>query len=210
MLRQLSGVDDISEYRGEWLNAMKNTLRCLLISNNEENSDVEAGEGRETDIVIPMEESGTTTDNFTPAAQQAPSVASDEADREDASVNLAVVLDINGRGSNDGFVRLDPVSTCTEISDSDGYETLDPTDSSVWTETVTHLVPIPEVALESKIHDPCCQERSNGEDENLLVKIGGGLAIFGAVIGGVVLAAALHGDGNRDHEQKTKRSRETK
>jgi hypothetical protein len=90
-----------------------------------------------------------------------------------------------------------PLRMAVEADDDDEFEPLDERDRI---EEVSDFPFVAERRTEpSKQTEDSLLDESNavaagGDDENIWLKVGGGLALLGAVVGGVALAAANHGD----------------
>ena len=95
---------------------------------------------------------------------------------------------------DDDFIALDPAPS----------ESREQNDGSFWKSSVAEHVKS-NTDVMSNCKDRPFDDQQEEENHNLLAKVGGSLAIFGAVVGGVALAAAINGG-----DEKTSQNSETK
>ena len=121
----------------------------------------------------------------------------------DAPLTNTAVTDCSSVSSEDGFLPLIEPTRNSATTNGDIFET---NDSSRWDSSVADMVRQTTCVKAVNEIKESSDQKENGEeeDDNLLAKVGGGLAILGAVAGGVALAVALKRDDKEENREREK------
>jgi len=196
-----------------WVSGTKMTLKGLVAHHKNTNSAEMTVPSRLDGLILPKCDEGEEqrSDNgsfgssdeqdfepveFGSSALGALSVSSDEASRDDGRINA----NSHARG------RTAPCDGGGEDNDDSDFEPLQSSENDPNLAGNTHPEqeePLSTAASSSAVALRCSpsSELQGGEEENLWLKIGGSLAVVGAVFGGVAVAAA-QSNGGKDQERR--------